>query len=541
MKTVAKWFGIAAIIILALVIIALVAAYIYIPDLHRSWVKPGIAQKELPTGVDASVVFKNVTVIPMTVIPMDGERILEGQTVVIEDQRISEIGANEDIAIPSDALVVDGEGRYLIPGLSDMHMHIFGSENDLLVYLANGVTTIRTMGAESPVILEWRDQIRAGTRIGPSIWAWWPSIEANELFDERGEERSTRGGKTWVHTPEEAEQLVAEMAAMGVDGIKSHDVVSSEIYLALLASAAKHGLPFDGHMPRDHTYCPDNSDTECVCATKQGCWDDFRSMGVPAVAHIEELLKVVERTDQSIQQAAQDVADDGIWVTTSVYLMRSIAEQASDLEGMLAAMPEVKYVHPSVFDGMKWGPGANYYVEVGSRSSYVEFLVALEKMLLALNESGALLLSGTDAATPVMVPGFSLHDEFVTMSDYGMSPYDVLKTSTYNPAVYLGELDEFGTVEAGKRADLVLLEENPLEDIANTRQIAGVMAQGRYYTRADLDLMLEAVAQDYEAAETTQSAIEIAFPVLVILLLVVLVWFIVARRARRRKARQVSS
>ena len=136
-----------------------------------------------------------------------------------------------------------------------------------------------------------------------------------------------------------------------------------------------------------------------------------------------------------------------------------------------------------------------------------------------------------------MVPGFSLHNELETMADVGFSPYDVLMTSTYNPAHYLGELDEFGTVEAGKRADLVLLEGNPLEDIANTREIAGVMVRSRYYTRADLDLMLEAVAKDYEAVKSTQAIVKIAFPIVVVLLLAVLVWFIV----RQRKANQVSS
>jgi adenine deaminase len=111
-----------------------------------------------------------------------------------------------------------------------------------------------------------------------------------------------------------------------------------------------------------------------------------------------------------------------------------------------------------------------------------------------------------------------------------------LRTSTYNPAQYLGELDEFGTIEVGKRADLVLLEGNPLEDIANTRQIAGVMVRGRYYSRADLDLMLDAVAQDYEAVKTNQTIVRIAFPIVVILLLVALMWFIVRRVRRRRTA-----
>jgi adenine deaminase len=161
-------------------------------------------------------------------------------------------------------------------------------------------------------------------------------------------------------------------------------------------------------------------------------------------------------------------------------------------------------------------------------------------MLLALNDSGALLMSGTDAPSAGVVPGFSLHDELETMADVGFSPYDVLRTSTYNPALYLGELDEFGTVELGKRADLVLLEANPLEDIANTREIAGTMVQGHWYSRADLDLMLEAVAQDYEAVKTTQTIVKIAFPIVLVLMLVSVVWLVV-RRVRRRKASQASS
>ncbi len=141
MKTVLKWIGIAVVIVAALVIIALAVLYIYEPDLRSAWVKPGIAQGEIPPGVDTSVVFENVNVIPM-----DSERILEGQTVVIEDHRIANIGTSAEIEIPADAYVVDGDGRFLIPGLSDMHMHTFGSENDLLVYLVNGVTTIRIVG-----------------------------------------------------------------------------------------------------------------------------------------------------------------------------------------------------------------------------------------------------------------------------------------------------------------------------------------------------------------------------------------------------------
>jgi len=529
MKTVIKWIG----IIIVLIIIALGAVYIYVPDTHQAWVKPGIAQDETPAGVDAAVVFENVAIIPM-----DSEHILEGQTVVIEDGHIADIGLSGEIEIPASAHIVDGTGRFLIPGLSDMHMHTFGSENDLLVYLANGVTTIRILGADPPAILEWRDEIRAGTRVGPSISAWWPAFENNDYEWEWGEEFATRGGATFIHTPAEAEQLVAEMAALGVDGIKSHVVISSEIYLALIEAAAKHGLPFDGHVPIDLN----TRDAERVCA-ESDCWNVFREMRTPALAHVEELIKAAEwsndsirrASDESIRQIAQDAAEDGLWVTTTLNLFRSTVDQAADLEGTLAAMPEVKYVHPAIFD-IRWAPGANAYADLGTRSFYPEYLAAMEKMLLALYESGAPLMSGTDAALPVMVPGFSLHDEFETMVDIGLSPYDVLKTSTYNPALYLGELEEFGTIEEGKRADLVLLEANPLDDITNTRQIAGVMARGRYFDRADLDTMLELVAQDYEGVKATQSVVEIAFPILVVLLLGAVGWSVV----RRRKTNQVS-
>jgi len=236
-----------------------------------------------------------------------------------------------------------------------------------------------------------------------------------------------------------------------------------------------------------------------------------------------------KRSDEALRQIAQDVSDDGTWITTTLFLMRSITEQAADLEGTLAAMPEIKYVHPVIFEAMRWGPGENYYIDVGSRPTFPNYVAAQEQLLFLLNEFGGLLMAGTDANIPVMVPGFSLHDELETMADVGLSNYDVLRTSTYNPALYLGKLDEFGTIEEGKRADLVLLDSNPLEDIANTRKISGVMVRGVWFDRTDLDAILNAVAEDYESVMTTNSILKIGFPIVAILLLVVLAWMIVRK------------
>jgi len=155
-------------------------------------------------------------------------------------------------------------------------------------------------------------------------------------------------------------------------------------------------------------------------------------------------------------------------------------------------------------------------------------------MALALHKAGVSLLAGTDSSVPLVVPGFALLDELIYLAKLGLSPYEALKTSTYNPALYLGELDEFGTIEKGKRADLVLLEENPLDDITNTRKIAGTMVRGRWYSRADSDIILENVAKDYDRIKTTETIYKIAFWVFAGLLIVVLVWFVVHRMRRRK-------
>lgn len=521
-----KWLVIVA--ILAGIIIGMISAGNYIfddPHNRQAWVKPGISQDEIPAGIYGSIVFKNVNVIPMY-----EEKILERQTVVIKDQSILDIGSSMDIDIPSDAFIIDGEGRFLIPGLSDMMTHTSGSENDLLLYLANGVTTIRIMGNDPPEVLEWRDQIKNGERAGPNMWIWWPQIQNNNVWPELEYEEATKGGKTWVHSTEEAEQLVAEMAGKGVDGIKPHVVFSLDIYKALLESADKHGLPFDGHAPDSivqrwltaSSVSPDMSES----------WNQFRNLGVPALTHIEELTKMVSFSDESTRQAsedsinqiAQETAEDGMWITTTIHPFRSWGDLAVDFEVTISKTPETKYIHPHVLN--TWGWSGTTYSSLGSRPWHSNYLNAQEKMLIALDDAGVQIMSGTDAAVPMMVPGFSLHDELETMVNAGLSPYNVLRTSTYNPALYLNQLEIFGTIEEAKRADLVLLEGNPLDDITNTKQITGTMVRGRWYSRADLDIMLEKVAKDYEGFETVQTLYKIAFWIAIALLSVGVIWCI---------------
>ncbi len=467
--------------LLATVVILAGIFYAVVSSTPRAIRGLALEQESIPQGMEKTVAFVNINVIPM-----DSERVLKDQTVIVKDGRIDELGLSSTVTVPTEALVVEGEGKFLMPGLSDMHMHLFGSENDILLYLANGVTTIRDMGDGPSVQLEWRDQINSGKRTGPNILQWSPMFETMDGLEAIISSIESPGGKVNANTPEKMEELVANFAAQGYDGIKGHVIFSSEIFSAVLDSAKKNGLLSDVHSPIDLTWNED----------KAGAWDSFMSLGVEAVPHIEEVIKIVDWSDESIRQAAQDMADDGLWVTTTIALMRSMENQISDLDGELAKIPEVKYMNSGILN-FRWDPEKIQEDNLSRENRYKmsEYVAANEKMLLALSEAGGFLMSGTDAPLPLMVPGFSLHNELEYMVSIGLSPYDALRTSTYNPALYLNKLDEFGTVELGKRADLVLLSGNPMEDITNTQKIEGVMVRGKWFSRADLDTMLEEVAK----------------------------------------------
>jgi len=486
-KKVWKWvgIGISILTVIAVVVIGLVV-YLDASAMIREARKIAIEPELIPSGTGGTIAYINVNVIPM-----DSERILEEQTVVVEDGKIVQIGSSEETSPPGDALIIDGKDHFLIPGLSDMHVHLLGSENDLLLYLANGVTTIRDQSDGPPEYLDWRDAMNAGTKTGPNMWVWSPSIRELEGFDAFSS-MVPDAGMVDINNPGQAEKLIAKFADQGYDGIKVKFVDSVDIYKAILKSADKYGIKVDGHIPED-LWFGENKEI-FKCEDREACWDEFISMDIEAVAHIEEALRSADRTtDKGILQAAQDIVKDGMWVTTTTFLLRSVEEQISNLESLLTK-PEIDYLNPAHFR-MGWLPEENTFSQLDPSYFSERYVTPHEKMLIALNEAGALLMSGTDTPLPIMVPGFALHGELAAMVDIGLSPYDALRTSTYNPAKYLGGLDEFGTIEVGKRADLVLLQANPLEDITNTQKIEGVMVRGKWFSRADLDTMLEEVAK----------------------------------------------
>jgi hypothetical protein len=418
-------------------------------------------------------VAQQIAVVNVNVIPMDTERVLEGQTVVVENGRITGLGDARSMRVPPGAQTIDGAGKYLLPGFADMHVHFHGnppSEYPLLLplYVANGVTTILSLRG-MPSILEFRNDVAAGRVFGPRMYTVGPFI--NEPF---------------VTTPDEVEQAVVEQKRAGYDFVKLHGDLSREAYHRLLTVARREGIRVVGHAPR-------NLGLEAMFAERPAQY---------ALAHGEEFLydRQNRSTDSSlphvearIPEYARQTAAARIWLMPNLTAYKAIARMVHDLPAVLA-QPEVRYMPRS--SRAMWGPATNPYTNRIRPDRYEPMMrryALLEKLVREFHARGVRMLIGTDAMNTGVIPGWSTHDEMADLVAAGLPRYAVLRAATANAAEFLAVDGERGTVAVGQRADLVLLHANPLVDIANTRRIAGVLLRGRWLSAGDLASMLEQV------------------------------------------------
>ena len=404
----------------------------------------------------AIVAFTNVNVVPM-----DEERVLANQTVVVRDGRIAQIGAASKVKVPKGAQRIDGRNRYLLPGLVDMHAHL-GSWHEMPLYLANGVTTIYNLNGRSNH-LTWRDKINRGELLAPTIYTCGPTI--------RRAERAA-----------EARQMVEEQARAGYDSIKIYNDISTEAYEALIAAAREHKMLVVGHIPRA-------PGLEGVTKARQ------------AIAHAEEYVYTFFKNnveDESrIPEAVRMTKEADIPVTLTFVAFDHIIKQIESLSELLAN-PEWKYMAPWTVED--WGPISNPY-----KSRFdAQGLIALKKSLAlqkklarALHQAGVRIVTGTDAMNPGVVPGFSINEELQQLIGIGFTPYEAIRAATRYPAEFLSPSREFGTVAVGQRADLLLVEANPLQSVANVARRAGVMTRGRWLSAANLQRLLDEVPAAY--------------------------------------------
>lgn len=425
---------------------------------------------------------QSIAFINVNVVPMDIEHTLAGQTVIVQNGMIAEIGPATKVEVSAESLKIDGKGKYLMPGLADLHVHLQDDgeeENRALfqLFLANGVTTILNLYG-TPHHLELRGKIKRGEIPGPALYTSGPFISNAPVS---------------TPTVEEVERAVVGQKRAGYDFIKIHGDFSREAYRKLFEVARREGIRVIGHAPR-------NLGVEVMLEERQH-----------VVAHAEEYLyayfyfgpnhdKSVEQADREtrrqylsrkadlIPSIAQATARAGVWVIPNLTAFKCIGLQAKDIAPVLAR-PEVKYV-PEVI-ARDWQPERNTYVRrFGGKPETVwhfeQNYRLLEKLVRGLRDARVKMLAGTDTPIPSIVPGFSLHDELSDLVAAGLTPYEALQTATVNAAEFLGRLDQSGTVTIGKRADLILLEGNPLKDVHQTTRRAGVVVAGRWLPETEL-------------------------------------------------------
>jgi imidazolonepropionase-like amidohydrolase len=363
---------------------------------------------------------------------------------MIAGGHITSVGPSDRVSIPAGAHVVDGSGKFLIPGLWDMHGHLTDATEDAFpLLIMNGVTGVRDMGGDLAQIDRWRSEIEKGTRVGPHI------IRAGPFVDGPKEGVTNR---LTVRTPEEARQAVRDLKAKGVDFIKVHNALPPDAFFALMDEARKEHIPVAVHLPRGVSSA------------------EASDAGVASLEHVETMsesalwqkgatAKTVEQAvDETLGPAGQKLfqifVKNGTWyVPTLVAYERGFVLWSNDPESLKPRLD----IH--------------------------EKNIEIVRMM---HKAGVPIMAGSDFSDWAMVPGIDLHNELALLVESGFTPLEALQTATLNPAKFLGKTDTYGTIQVGRAADLVLLDMNPLEDISHTRKINAVVRGGKFYPLASI-------------------------------------------------------
>ncbi|MFV1884017.1 MAG: amidohydrolase family protein [Balneola sp.] len=425
---------------------------------------------------EETIAFKNVTVIPMTAENV----VLENQTVVIVGNKISLVSPSKNVDLAEDVPTIDGTGKFLIPGLAEMHGHVppthppanapsyFNDEyveNTLFLYVAAGITTVRGMLGYNHQ-LELKDKVNSGEIIGPNLYLAGPSFNGNT-----------------VSSPEQAREKVIQQKNEGWDLLKIHPGLTLAEYNAMAETANEIGITFGGHVPAD-------VGIERAIEAGQLTMDHLDGY----VAYLSS-FEGAER-DSKMAEIIQKTVENSVWLVPTQALWETIIG-AGDYDAM-KNYDELKYIPQAVRNGYNnWVANNidnNTNLNVGDALDHAELR---RELLQKMNEAGAMILMGTDAPQLFSVPGFSIHRELPAMVEAGMTPYEIIETGTKNVGLYFSDRANFGTIEPGKRADLILVDKNPLEDVANIQQHSGVMVRGKWLSKEMIETKLSEIEASY--------------------------------------------
>jgi imidazolonepropionase-like amidohydrolase len=414
-------------------------------------------------------------IVDVTVVPMDRERLLEHQTVVLREGRVVALGPTRTTAVPAGALRVDGRGRYVMPGLVDMHAHFSAGDasldtpagRQLALYLANGFTTARGLSAPAAILpaqLQLRDRVARGETLAPTMYVAGPSINGNS-----------------AKTPADGVRMVEEQKRAGYDVLKTHGGLSAETYDSVAATARRLGIPLVGHVTPEYglsrAYAAgqqvEHLDGWIAAVVKDGT-------PVPPGQLVLDPAVLAQVDARKLDSLVRETVRRNIWNGPTLALFETLA--SDETPEQLAARPGLRYV--SAAEVARWAPAKTQILGAPAEGR-AAFVALRRRIVRSLHDAGAKLLVGSDSPQLYMAPGDAALREIDAFVAAGLSPYAALEAATRNPAEWLGRADA-GTVAVGKRADLLLLDANPLADPANVRKIAGLFVGGRWLDAAAL-------------------------------------------------------
>lgn len=428
---------------------------------------------------------KVIAFVNVNVLPMNGDGLMPNQTVLVKNGKIQKVGPVTKVRVPKSALQIDGEGKFLMPGLAEMHAHIPTPRDGddtrvkevLFLYLSQGITTIRGMLGD-PYHLGLRKQAAEGSILSPRIYTSSPSVNGNS-----------------VQTVEEARTKVAKYKTDGYDFLKIHPGLTLEVFNAVAETADKVGIPFSGHVPLqvgieraiDAGYASiDHLDgflegLVSASADVQMNQNGFFGYNFTDIADVNKLSKLVARAKAR-----------GVWfVPTQTLMTRWFSPTKPEVIGN---EPEMQYMPSATLYQWRLNKNRMLEDEAYDVKRWEAFVALRQKIMRNLHRSGAGILLGSDAPQVYNVPGFSIHHELKDMVDAGIPALAVLQSGTANPAKFFKEEGNYGTVVKGAAADLILLHANPIEDITNAQRQVGVMTAGRWLTKSAIDARLAEIA-----------------------------------------------
>ena len=447
------------------------------------------------------LVFKNVTVIDMT-----GKPLQAAMTVVIEGNSITKIGTTAKTKIPKNAQVIDASGKFLIPGLWDMHVHL-QEKTPFPLFIANGVLGVRHMGGNLKQVFEWREAVRLGKLLAPRI------VTCGSVVDDKNEPEDVISALT----AEEGRKTVSINKNQGADFIKVYDGVSREAYFALVEEAKRQRIPFAGHIPvavtsfeasdagqrsiehlgnilRSSSTLPANeieqrADTLVKPSGKPG---DFSH--IPARIAEQTKIELATYDRRKAEQLFARFARNQTWQVPTLEIKRVLSYVD---DGTFFNDSRMKYIPAAELEELK--PENNFLLKYRTPEYIRVRKLLYEKefdLVREMHRAGVGFLLGTDIPGYGFT-GFTVHDELALFVQAGFTPLEALQTATINPAKFLDLDKSLGTIEKGKLANLVLLDADPLENIANTKKISAVIINGKYLPKDSLQKMLadvEAIA-----------------------------------------------